>query len=299
MFPWYTILIQRHHIAIESANIVTTLLVQTSVSQRPLTAKKRGLQAADAQVYGRHQVNGIISNSTAPSHPNSMAAAGSLSGTAGRTAASSIPAFRTAANSSQLTQRKNQETNHHQAGSGHASQSAGPPVSCTRPCAQPRPQQGNTTLPEEITVGTAQQGDSMSAHHRNAAQLTRSNEREGSSYDRQGFSHERQGSSFEREGSSMIAGALHSVQQQADDPDYSQSRSVPPQGASRAAPWLPDQQYAEQTHDRHKSATQDTITTGQAAAVAAAAKPVMYVKPPWAIDDPYQVRWHSLHLATG
>lgn len=256
------------------------LLVQTSVSQRPLTAKKRQLQTAQRQVNGLHQRNASVSDSLGnPPHPASMAAAGLPNGTVGRMPASSIPAFRTAAKSALLPQQSSRDRDLHcDAKSGFTGQSVSSPITDGGLFAQAQSQQRNTAFPEETNTATAGRGDSLPTQYRAAAPPIRSSQREGPGT-------ERQHPGYERDRSSPVAGALHGGQHQAYDQSGDEDRFANSHTVAR----LPDQQYAVagQRHDRSRGGT----IAGQAA-VAATAKPVMYVKPPWAIDDPYQVAFH-------
>ena len=260
--------------------------MQSSVSQRPLTAKKRQLQNPQRQVNGLHQRSGLDSDSHENLlQPNSMAAAGVSYGNAGRMPASSIPAFRTATNRNQLMQRNSQEGNHHrEAGPGHTAQSVDSPMSHEGLTAQPQSQQRDRFFSEETDIATAQQGNSPFTQHINAVHPTRSSARDGSSNDRQG-------TSYKREGSSAVAGGLRNGQHLPQDRNQDAYKSLMSQHGSKAATWLPDQQFAA-SGQIHNSSRADTLRAGQAAA---GAKPVMYVKPPWAIDDPYQVQCHSLY----
>lgn len=219
-----------------------------------------------------------------------MAAAGVSYGTAGRMPASSIPAFRTAANRSQLTQQNSQETNHyHEAGSSHSEQIVGSPINHGDLSVQLQSQR-DRILPEETNISSAQRGDSPFTHLGNAAQATRSTERRG-------LTNDRQGPSYNREGSSSVAGGFRSGQHQAFDQSQHEHRSLLSQSGGRVAPWLPDQQFAAagQIHDKSRAGALDTVRTALAAG-AGGAKPVMYVKPPWAIDDSYQVVFHRAHF---
>ena len=256
------------------------LLVQTSVSQRPLTAKKRQLQIAQRQVNGLHQRTASVSDSLGnPPHPASVAAAGLPNGTVGRMQASSIPAFRTAAKSALMPQPSSWDRDLHcEAKSGFTGQSVASPLSDGGLFAQAQSQQRNSAFPEETNTAAAEHGDSLHTQYRVAAQPIRSSQREGPGT-------ERQRSGYERDRSRPVAKALHSGQHQAYDQTQDEDRA----SHSRTAAHLPDQQYAAagQMHDRSRGGE----LAGQAA-VAATAQPVMYVKPPWAIDDPYQVASH-------
>lgn len=265
--------------------------MQTSISQRPLTAKKRQLQAAQGQVNRLHQGNGLVPDSTAQQqlsgsfvHLNNLNSAGVTYNSRGNMATSSIPAFRTAGKSSQLMQRSSQDRNH-----PAGSDSAGQTVHLHQEgllSAQPQPQQRRRTIPEQANLAGAQWGTDTVTSPRNDAQPSRSSAWEGSSY--------------EREASGAAAGALHSAQQQAHDPHQSDCSSVPLWGGGLAQPRLPQQQRAgaEEMDGSRRTAARETAMMGQAAPVAAAgaAKPLMYVKPPWAIDDPYQVASHKLQV---
>lgn len=256
------------------------LLVQTSVSQRPLTAKKRQLQTAQRQVNGLHQRNASVSDSLGnPPHPASMAAAGLPNGTVGRMPASSIPAFRTATNSALSVQQSSRGGDLHcQAESGVTGQAVDPLIRDGGLFTQAQSQQSNHTFPEETNTATAEQDYSLSTQYRVAAPPIGSSQREGPGT-------ERQRSGYERDRSSPVAGTLHGGQHWAYDQTQGEDRA----SNSRTAAHLPDQQHAAagQMHARSRGGA----LPGQAA-VAATAKPVMYVNPPWAIDDPYQVAFH-------
>lgn len=209
-------------------------------------------------------------------------------------AASSIPAFRTAPNSSHLLQRRSQDRNY-PAGSDSAAQTMDAPTQQAGPLsAQPQTQsqRRRSTTPEQVNLGGAHRGTHVLTQPRISAQSTRRSEREVLSY-------EGGGPSYDRDASSRAAGTLHSVQHQALDPVHSEYRSMPPRGAGVATQWPPEQQHAaaERTSELRWTAAQDPIKIGQAAvSTAAAAQPVMYVKPPWAIDDPYQVACHNMQV---
>lgn len=257
--------------------------MQTSVSQRPLTAKKRQLQTAQRQVNGLHQRNASVSDSLGnPPHPGSMAAAGLPNGTVGRMPASSIPAFRTATKSVLLPQQSSRDRDlQFESRSGFTGQSVSPPISDGGLFAQAQSQQRNSAFPDKTNTAAAEHGDSVPTQYRVAAQPIRSSQMEGPGT-------ERQRSGYERDRSSPVAAALHGGQHRAYDQNQDEDRA----SHSRTAARLPDQQYAAagQMHNRSRGGT----IAGQAA-VAAAAQPVMYVKPPWAIDDPYQVAsYHSI-----
>ena len=260
--------------------------MQTSVSQRPLTARKRQLQNPQHQVNGLHQNSGSGSDSLEILlQPHSMAAAGVSYGSAGHMPASSIPAFRTATKHGQVMHQNSQEENRHrEAGSSHTDQSVDSPMSHEGLTTHQQSQQRDSILPEGFNIATAQRGDGPFTQHINAVQPISSSARDGPSSDRQG-------TSYTREGSSSFAGGRCNGQHEAQNKDA--YKFLPSQNGGKAAPWLPDQQSAA-AGQMHNSSRADTVRAGQAAA--AGAKPVMYVKPPWAIDDPYQVHCHSQYL---
>lgn len=209
-----------------------------------------------------------------------MAAAGLPNGTVGRMPASSIPAFRTAANSALSTQQSSQDRGLRcEANSDFTGQSVNSPTSGGGLFAQAQSQQRNRSFPGDINTATAERSYNVPTQCRVAAPPIGSSQREGPGT-------ERQRSGYERDRLSPDAGALHSGQHQA----YDQTRGEDRASHSRTAAHLPDQQLAAagQMHDRSRGGA----IAGQAA-VAATAKPVMYVKPPWAIDDPYQVAFHQ------
>lgn len=84
------------------------------------------------------------------------------------------------------------------------------------------------------------------------------------------------------------AESMQRVQRQAYDPN--EGRSLQHQSSSKAPPQRPSPQQAAagQMFGRPRAGILDIGQGNQAGA--AAAKPVMYVRPPWAIDDPYQVQ---------
>ena len=255
--------------------------MQTSVSQRPLTARKRQLQNPQRQVNGLHQSGSVSDRPENLLQPNSMTAAGISYGSAGRMSASSIPVFRTAANRSQMTQQNSQEGNHHgEARFSHINQSINSPITHGGLSAQPQSQQRDRIIPDKTNIATVQRGVSPVTQHRNALQ-PRSSARDG-------LSNDRQSTSYEREGSSSVARDLRSSEHQAYDQNQGAQKCLLSQHGSKAAPWLPDQQFAA-AGQMNNSSRADSGGAGQAAA-ATGIKPMMYVKPPWAIDDPYQVQ---------
>ena len=267
--------------------------MQTSVSQRPLTARKRQLQQPHRQVNGLHQRSGSLPDSQENLlQPNSMAAAGVSSGSGGRMQASPIPAFRSANNRGQLTQltrRNSQERDHRrEAGASHADQSVDPSISHESLLTQPQSWRRGSFLPgSETNTATPQQGDIPFTQHTTAVQPTRSSARDGPSSDKQSRG-------YQREESSLVARELRGNQHHAHDENQDACKSLQSQHGSKPAPWLPDQQFAA-AGQMHRSSECDTVGAAQAAA-AAGTKPVMYVRPPWAIDDPYQVQCHSPSL---
>lgn len=279
--------------------------MQTSVSQRPLTAKKRQLQAAQFDQSNRsYQGHCLASDSIAQRqhagaavHPDSLTAAGIISGSGGHMAAASIPAFRTAPNSSQLLQPRSQDRNH-PAESDSAGQTMHPPTHAGLLSAQPQSQpqsqsqQMRSTTPEQANLGGAHRGnEGLLMQPRNIAQSIRRSDREVLSYDSGR-------PSYDRDASSRAGGTLHSIQHQGLDPVHSEYRSMPPQGASVTRLWPPEQQHAaaEQSDELRWTAARDPFKFGQAVVSAeSAGQPVMYVKPPWAIDDPYQVACHHMN----
>ncbi len=216
--------------------------MQTSVSQRPLTARRRPhMRTADHGQAGPTHRHGVTSD-TIPARR--------LSGTTAmqHPGASSVPAFRTAANQSQ-----------------QSSQLVDP-----RQASHPR-------LPQQRDAA--------------AAAAAESNGRSSSLLE-----------SAPQQGSSSL------VRQQSSGPiPQSSSKNVcrdqGPGSAGQKAPLSPrgslqvfsDQVYSQE-YGRSKGSTQGYGRPGQTQY--AAASSVMYVKPPWAFDEPYQVPFCDLDCFT-
>ena len=210
--------------------------MQTSVSQRPLTARRRPhMRTADYGQAGPAYRHGVTSD-TIPARRLSGTMAMQHSG------ASYVPAFRTAANQSQQSSQ----------------------------LVDPR-QASHQRMPHQHDVVAAA-----------AAEL---NSRSSSLVE-----------SAPQQGSSSLA------RQQSPDPVWQSSarnvcRDQGPGSAGQKAPLSPRgslQVFSEQAHSqesgRSKGSSQGYSRPGQTQY--AAASSVMYVKPPWAFDDPYQVPFH-------
>ena len=209
------------------------LTMQTSISQRPLTARRRPhMRSADYGQAGPAYRHAVTSD-TIPARR--------LSGTMvmQHPGASSVPAFRTAANQSQQSSQ---------------------------------------------LVDPGQASHQRMLHQHDAAAAASSSQ-SSSLLD-----------SASRQGSSSLA------RQQISGPVWQSSprdvcRDQGPESAGQKAPLSPRgslQAFSEQAHSqesgRSKGSSQVYGRPGQTHSTAASS--VMYVKPPWAFDDPYQVPFH-------
>lgn len=207
--------------------------MQTSISQRPLTARRRPhMRTADYGQAGPAYRHGVTSDSIP---------ARRLSGTMAmqHSGASYVPAFRTAANQSQQSSQ---------------------------------------------LVDPRQASHQHMPHQRDAA-AAESNSRSSSLVE-----------SAPHQGSSSLA------RQQSSDPVWQSSggnvcRDQGPGSAGQKGPLSPRgslQAFSDQAHSqesgRSMGSTQGYGRPGQTQY--AAVSSVMYVKPPWAFDDPYQVPFH-------
>lgn len=207
--------------------------MQTSVSQRPLTARQRPrIRTAGYGPAGPAYRHGVTSD-TIPARR--------LSGTmvTQHSGASSVPAFRTAANQSQQSSQlvdprhaSHQRLPHQHDAAANASSSQSSLL------LESAPQQGSSSLARQQSSGPVWQSSA-----RNVCQ---------------------------------------------DEDPESAGQKVPlsPKGSLQVCPQQADGQEAGRLMDPNQGYGRPRQT------YSTAASSVMYVKPPWAFDDPYQVPFH-------
>ena len=212
------------------------LTMQTSVSQRPLTAKRRPhMRTADHGQAGPAYRHGVTSDTIS---------ARRLSGTMAtqHSAASFVPAFRTAANQSQqlsqlvdLGQASHQRMPHQR---GAAAAAAAASSSQSSSLVESAPQQGSSSLARQQSSDPVRQSSARNV-----------------------------------------------------------CRDQGPESAGQKAPLSPRGSLQVSSEQAHSQESGRSMGSSQGygrprQTQYAAASSVMYVKPPWAFDDPYQVPFH-------